>query len=324
MTSLDRRLPPGYLEEALRADALSGLMSEPKSLPPKWFYDAQGSALFEKITALREYYPTRAEREILHATAAGITGQTRARTLVELGSGSSEKTRLLLDALRAAGTLRGYVPVDVSEPALVAAGTALSAEYPGLDVRAVVSDFTEHLGLPDDGDAPAPRLIAFLGSTIGNLVPTERASFLARLRAGLRPGDFFLLGTDLVKDPATLVAAYDDCSGVTAAFNKNVLAVLNSELGADFDLDAFEHVAAWDAEAEWIEMRLRSLGDQVVHLPAIGLGVRFAAGEEMRTEISAKFRRAGVESELAAAGFAMRSWWTDSAGQFGLSLSVPG
>ena len=324
MTSLDRRLPPGYLQEALRADALSGLMSEPKSLPPKWFYDAQGSALFEKITALREYYPTRAEREILHATAAGIAGQTRARTLVELGSGSSEKTRLLLDALRAAGTLRGYVPVDVSEPALVAAGTALSAEYPGLDVRAVVSDFTEHLGLPDDGDAPAPRLIAFLGSTIGNLVPTERASFLARLRAGLRPGDFFLLGTDLVKDPATLVAAYDDCSGVTAAFNKNVLAVLNSELGADFDLDAFEHVAAWDAEAEWIEMRLRSLADQVVHLPAIGLGVRFAAGEEMRTEISAKFRRAGVESELAAAGFAMRSWWTDSAGQFGLSLSVPG
>ena len=324
MTSLDRRLPPGYLQEALRADALSGLTSEPKSLPPKWFYDAQGSALFEKITALREYYPTRAEREILHATAAGIAGQTRARTLVELGSGSSEKTRLLLDALRAAGTLRGYVPVDVSEPALVAAGTALSAEYPGLDVRAVVSDFTEHLGLPDDGDAPAPRLIAFLGSTIGNLVPTERASFLARLRAGLRPGDFFLLGTDLVKDPATLVAAYDDCSGVTAAFNKNVLAVLNSELGADFDLDAFEHVAAWDAEAEWIEMRLRSLADQVVHLPAIGLGVRFAAGEEMRTEISAKFRRAGVESELAAAGFAMRSWWTDSAGQFGLSLSVPG
>ena len=324
MTSLDRRLPPGFLEDALRADALSGLTSEPKSLPPKWFYDAQGSALFEKITALREYYPTRAEREILHATAAGIAGQTRARTLVELGSGSSEKTRLLLDALRAAGTLRGYVPVDVSEPALVAAGTALSAEYPGLDVRAVVSDFTEHLGLPDDGDAPAPRLIAFLGSTIGNLVPTERASFLARLRAGLRPGDFFLLGTDLVKDPATLVAAYDDCSGVTAAFNKNVLAVLNSELGADFDLDAFEHVAAWDAEAEWIEMRLRSRADQVVHLPAIGLGVRFAAGEEMRTEISAKFRRAGVESELAAAGFAMRSWWTDSAGQFGLSLSVPG
>ena len=323
MTSLDRRLPPGYLEEALRADARSGLTSEPKSLPPKWFYDAQGSALFEKITELREYYPTRAEREILTANAVGIAGQTRARTLVELGSGSSEKTRLLLDALRAAGPLRCYVPVDVSEPALVAAADALSAEYQGLDVRAVLSDFSEHLGLPARGDAPAPRLIAFLGSTIGNLLPTERASFLARLRAGLCPGDFFLLGTDLVKDPATLVAAYDDCSGVTAAFNKNVLAVLNTELGADFDLDAFEHVAVWDADHEWIEMRLRSLGDQVVHLPAIGFTVRFAGGEEMRTEISAKFRRSGVEAELAAAGFAMRSWWTDSAGQFGLSLSVP-
>jgi L-histidine Nalpha-methyltransferase len=323
MTSLDRRLPRGFLEEALRADALSGLTSQPKSLPPKWFYDAQGSALFDKITELPEYYPTRAEREILTVNAAEIARQTRARTLVELGSGSSDKTRLLLDALRAAGTLRCYVPIDVSEPALITAGAALSAKYPGLDVGAVVSDFTEHLGLPADGDAPAPRLIAFLGSTIGNLVPTERPSFLARLRARLRPGDFFLLGTDLVKAPATLVAAYDDCAGVTAAFNRNVLAVLNAELGADFDLDAFEHVALWDADREWIEMRLRSLGDQAVHLPAIGLTVRFASGEEMRTEISAKFRRAGVEAELAASGFAMRSWWTDSAGQFGLSLSVP-
>jgi L-histidine Nalpha-methyltransferase len=323
MTSLDRRLPPGFLEEALRADALSGLTSRPKSLPPKWFYDAQGSALFEKITELREYYPTRAEREILHAVAPGIAAVVKARTLVELGSGSSEKTRLLLDALRAAGTLRCYVPVDVSEPALVAAGDALSAEYPGLEVRAVVSDFEEHLGLPADGDAPAPRLIAFLGSTIGNLVPEQRASFLGRLRASLGAGDFFLLGTDLVKDPATLVAAYDDCAGVTAAFNKNVLAVLNTELGADFDLDEFEHVAVWDADAQWIEMRLRSLADQTEHLPAIGLTVSFAEGEEMRTEVSAKFRRAGVAAELAAAGFAMRSWWTDAAGQFGLSLSVP-
>jgi L-histidine Nalpha-methyltransferase len=331
LTSLDRRLPPGFLAESLRADARSGLASDPKSLPPKWFYDAQGSALFEKITELREYYPTRAEREILHATAADIAAQTRARTLVELGSGSSEKTRLLLDALcsfpgaagNEQGTLRCYVPVDVSEPALVAAGDALSAQYPGLDVRAVVSDFEEHLGLPADGDAPAPRLVAFLGSTIGNLLPDQRTAFLTQVRAGLRPGDFFLLGTDLVKDPATLVAAYDDDAGVTAEFNKNVLAVLNAELGADFDLDEFEHVAVWDAEAEWIEMRLRSLADQVVHVPAIGLTVRFAAGEEMRTEVSAKFRRPGVEAELAAAGLAMRSWWTDSAAQFGLSLSVP-
>jgi L-histidine N-alpha-methyltransferase len=323
LTSLDRRLPPGFLAESLRADARRGFASDPKSLPPKWFYDAQGSALFDKITELREYYPTRAEREILHATAAEIAGQTRARTLVELGSGSSDKTRLLLDALRAAGTLRCYVPVDVSESALVAAGEALSVEYPGLDVCAVVSDFEEHLGFPADSDAPAPRLVAFLGSTIGNLLPDQRAAFLARVRAGLRPGDFFLLGTDLVKDPAVLVAAYDDDSGVTAQFNKNVLAVLNSELGADFDPDEFEHVAVWDPRNEWIEMRLRSLADQTVHLPAIGLTVSFAAGEEMRTEVSAKFRRAGVETELAAAGMGIRSWWTDSAAQFGLSLSVP-
>jgi L-histidine Nalpha-methyltransferase len=323
LTSLDRRLPPGFLAESLRADARAGLTSDPKSLPPKWFYDSQGSALFEKITELREYYPTRAEREILCSRAASIAALTRARTLVELGSGSSDKTRLLLDALRAVGTLRCYVPVDVSDQALAAAGDALSGEYPGLDVRAVVSDFEEHLGLPADGDAPAPRVVAFLGSTIGNLLPDQRATFLARIRAGLRPGDFFLLGTDLVKDPATLVAAYDDESGVTAEFNKNVLAVLNAELGADFDPDAFEHVAVWDAAAEWIEMRLRSLDDQTVHLPAIGLTVSFAAGEEMRTEVSAKFRRPGVEAELAAAGLAMRAWWTDSAAQFGLSLSVP-
>jgi len=191
----------------------------------------------------------------------------------------------------------------------------------------VVSDFEERLGFPADGPAhggaPAPRLVAFLGSTIGNLEPGQRAGFLARVRGQMRPGDFFLLGTDLVKDPATLVAAYDDESGVTAEFNKNVLAVLNAELGADFDLDAFEHVAVWNADAEWIEMRLRSAMAQTVRLPGIGLTVEFADGEEMRTEVSAKFRREGVTAELAAAGFAMRAWWTDSAGQFGLSLSVP-
>ena len=323
MTSLDRRLPAGFLASALRADALAGLTATPKSLPPKWFYDANGSALFEKITELREYYPTRAERSILTAVAPEIAGLTSARTLVELGSGSSEKTRLLLSALRDAGTLRCYVPVDVSEPALVMAADALTAEYEGLDVRAVVSDFEEHLGLPAPGEAPAPRLVAFLGSTIGNLLPDERATFLARIRAALAPGDSFLLGTDLVKDPAVLVAAYDDPSGVTAAFNKNVLAVLNAELGADFDLDAFEHVAVWDAAAEWIEMRLRSIDAQTVRVPDLRLAVEFAEGEQMRTEVSAKFRRDGVAAELAGAGLAMRSWWTDEAGQFGLSLSVP-
>ena len=322
MTTVEHRLPPNYRAASLRADALAGLSATPKSLPPKWFYDAQGSALFEKITELPEYYPTRAERSILRAVSGQIASSSGARVLVELGSGSSEKTRLLLDALRDAGTLRAYVPVDVSESALVLAGDALAAEYPGLAVDAVVSDFEEHLGLPAR-DGTERRLVAFLGSTIGNMVPAQRAAFLQRVRGELRPGDTFLLGTDLVKDPAVLVAAYDDAAGVTAAFNKNVLAVLNAELGADFDLDGFEHVALWDAVNEWIEMRLRSVSPQEVHVRDIGLTVTFGAGEEMRTEVSAKFRREGVAAELAAAGFAMRSWWTDEAGQFGLSLSEP-
>jgi L-histidine Nalpha-methyltransferase len=343
MTTIEYRLPPDYRTASLRADALAGLTATPKSLPPKWFYDAQGSALFEKITELPEYYPTRAERAILSAVAGEIARISQARVLVELGSGSSEKTRLLLSALRDEGTLRAYVPVDVSESALVGAGDALAVEYPGLAVHAVVSDFEEYLGLEPSsrtgaagtataGTATAdgagdteggPRLVAFLGSTIGNMVPAERALFLRRVRSRLRPGDSFLLGTDLVKDPAVLVAAYDDSAGVTAAFNKNVLAVLNAELGADFDLDAFEHVARWDADHEWIEMRLRSTADQRALVQDLDLVVPFAAGEEMRTEVSAKFRRAGVQSELAAAGLALRSWWTDPAGQFGLSLSVP-
>ena len=332
MTTIEHRLPADYRAASLRADALAGLTATPKSLPPKWFYDAQGSALFEKITELPEYYPTRAERAILRAVAPEIAALTGAATLVELGSGSSEKTRLLLSALRDAGTLRGYVPVDVSESALAAAGDALAAEYPGLAVHAVVADFEKYLGVPSNpGNEPTgngdngggPRLVAFLGSTIGNMVPAERAVFLRRVRAQLRPGDAFLLGTDLVKDPAVLVAAYDDSAGVTAAFNKNVLAVLNAELGADFDLDAFEHVAVWDAEREWIEMRLRAASAQSVLVRDLGLTVGFAAGEEMRTEVSAKFREAGVAAELAAAGLAMRSWWTDPGGQFGLSLAVP-
>ena len=327
MTTIEYRLPPDYRAASLRADALAGLTATPKSLPPKWFYDAQGSALFEKITGLPEYYPTRAERSILTAAAAEIAGLSRARVLVELGSGSSEKTRLLLSALRAAGSLRAYVPVDVSESALVGAEEALAVEYPGLAVHAIVSDFEQYLGLEPnaDGEGTAgPRLVAFLGSTIGNMVPAERASFLRRVRASLRPGDSFLLGTDLVKDVGVLVAAYDDSAGVTAAFNKNVLAVLNAELGADFDLDAFEHVALWDPASEWIEMRLRSTTEQRARVRDLDLDVRFAAGEEMRTEVSAKFRRAGVEAELAAAGLALRAWWTDAGGQFGLSLSVPG
>ena len=331
MTSIELRLPPDYRAASLRKDALAGLTAVPKSLPPKWFYDAQGSALFEKITELPEYYPTRAERSILQAVAPQIAARTGAAVLAELGSGSSEKTRLLLSALRDAGTLRAYVPVDVSESALVQAGDALADEYPGLAVHAIVADFGLDLGLAGDGASAngagggtaGPRLVAFLGSTIGNMEPAERASFLGRVRARLRPGDTFLLGTDLVKDPAVLVAAYDDAAGVTAAFNRNVLSVLNAELGADFDLDAFEHVALWDAENEWIEMRLRSAAAQRVRVRDLGLTVEFGDGEEMRTEISAKFRPDGVRAELGAAGLAMRDWWTDDNGQFGLSLSVP-
>lgn len=322
MTALhvERCLPEGYLASALREDARAGLSATPKTLPPKWLYDEHGSELFEKITQLEEYYPTRAERSILAAAAGEIAAATGATTLVELGAGAADKTRLLLDALREAGTLRGFVPVDVSETALIEAAHRVMASYPGLSVRAVVSDFEEHLGLPDHA---GPRLVAFFGGTIGNLLPRQRAGFLESLRSRLHAGDALLLGTDLVKDPDVLHAAYDDAAGVTAAFNKNVLAVLNSRLGANFDLAAFDHVALWDAHAEWIEMRLRSAEQQVVTVPAIGLTVEFAEGEEMRTEVSAKFRPEGVAAELSAAGFAMRSWWTDPDGQFGLSLSVP-
>ncbi|MDQ0936543.1 L-histidine N(alpha)-methyltransferase [Streptomyces turgidiscabies] len=311
-----RTLPEDATEAALRADVLHGLTRTPKTLPPKWFYDALGSELFDEITELPEYYPTRAEREILRARAGEIAAATGARTLVELGSGSSEKTRHLLDALP---ELESYVPVDVSESALRQAGEALVAERPGLSVHALIADFTGGLALPG---TPGPRLMAFLGGTIGNLLPPERAAFLSSVRSLLSPGDALLLGTDLVKDESVLVPAYDDAAGVTAAFNKNVLTVVNRELGADFDPDAFEHVALWDADNEWIEMRLRSLAEQTVKVPALDLAVDFAAGEEMRTEVSAKFRKEGVGAELSTAGLEPIRWWTDEQGRFALSLSV--
>ncbi|CAM5346437.1 L-histidine N(alpha)-methyltransferase [Streptomyces griseomycini] len=313
---LTRTLPEDAAGAALRADVLEGLTGSPRTLPPKWFYDAHGSELFERITALPEYYPTRAEREILVARSGEIAAAAGARTLVELGSGSSEKTRYLIDALT---DLRTYVPVDVSESALTRAGQALVAERPGLDVHALVADFTARLTLPR---TPGPRLVAFLGGTIGNLLPAERAAFLSSVRGLLAPGDALLLGTDLVKDERVLVRAYDDAAGVTAAFNKNVLTVLNRELGADFDPASFDHVALWDARHEWIEMRLRSRPAQTVKVPALDLAVDFAAGEELRTEVSAKFRKEGVRAELAAAGLELARWWTDDAGRFALSLSV--
>ncbi|GGW75224.1 L-histidine N(alpha)-methyltransferase [Streptomyces galilaeus] len=313
---ITRTLPEDATDAALRADVLQGLTATPKTLPPKWFYDAHGSELFERITELPEYYPTRAEREILVDRAGEIAAATRTRTLVELGSGSSEKTRHVIDALTDLDT---YVPVDVSESALTGAGQALIAERPGLNVHALIADFTAPLTLPD---TPGPRLVAFLGGTIGNLLPEERAAFLGSVRALLSPGDALLLGTDLVKDEEVLVRAYDDAAGVTAAFDKNVLAVVNRELGADFDPGAFDHVALWDARNEWIEMRLRSRTAQTVKLPALDLAVDFAAGEELRTEVSAKFREEGVRAELSAAGLELSHWWTDREGRFALSLST--
>ena len=315
---IDVHLTPDHASRALRQDVLSGLGTQPKSLPPKWFYDARGSELFEEITRLPEYYPTRAEREILQTRAGELARRTGARALVELGSGSSEKTRLLLDALRAHGTLEEFVPLDVSESALREAVDAIAADYPGLRVHGVVGDFTEHLGrLP----GRSPRLVAFLGGTIGNLLPEERARFLAGVREVLQPGDWLLLGTDLVKDPETLVRAYDDAAGVTAQFNLNVLRVLNRELGADFDVDAFTHVARWDAEHEWIEMRLRATRAMRAVVPEVDLRLRLEEGEEIRTEISAKFRREGVEAELKEAGFDLDAWWTDEQDRFALSLA---
>ncbi|MGW0497953.1 L-histidine N(alpha)-methyltransferase [Streptomyces sp. NPDC003007] len=313
---LTRTLAEDATDAALRADVHRGLTGRPKTLPPKWFYDAHGSDLFEKITELPEYYPTRAEREILLARSGDIAAATGARTLVELGSGSSEKTRHLLDALT---DLHTYVPVDVSGSALTQAGQALAAERPELDVHALIADFTAELTLPD---TPGPRLVAFLGGTVGNLLPAERAAFLASVRALLAPGDALLLGTDLVKDEEVLVRAYDDGAGVTAAFNKNVLTVINRELGADFEPAAFDHVAVWDTGHEWIEMRLRSRTAQTVKVPALDLAVDFAAGEEMRTEVSAKFRQEGVRAELSAAQLDLTHWWTDGEGRFALSLSV--
>jgi L-histidine N-alpha-methyltransferase len=314
---VDVHLSQDHLAESLRADVLTGLLATPKTLPPKWFYDARGSELFERITELPEYYPTRSERRVLADHSPEIALLTGARSLVELGSGSSEKTRLLLDALRAR-ELRQFVPMDVSPTALRESAAAIAHDYPGLAVHGVVGDFTEHLDLlPGE----RPRLVAFLGGTIGNLVPGERAKFLSALRSVLVDGEWLLLGTDLVKDPDVLVRAYDDSAGVTAEFNKNVLAVLNGQLDADFDVTAFEHVAVWDADAQWIEMRLRATRAMRVRIAALDLDVEFADGEEMRTEVSAKFTREGVRSELADAGFDLIRWFTDPDGRFAVSLA---
>jgi L-histidine Nalpha-methyltransferase len=320
---IDVHLTPADARAALRADVLLGFTARPKKLPPKYFYDARGSALFEQITALPEYFPTRTEAALLAAHVDEIAALSGAATVVELGSGSSAKTRLLLDAFLRAGSLRRYVPQDVSEAALRGALDALLGQYPSLVLHGVVGDFTRHLDRLPVGDGPADRrLVAFLGGTIGNLVPAERAVFLDRLRAALAPGEQLLLGAALVTDPEVLVAAYDDAAGVTAEFNRNVLRVLNRELHADLDVDGFSHVALWDAEREWIEMRLRASRTMAVTVRDLGLAVEFAAGEELHTEISAKFRPAALAAELVAAGFAPLRTWVDPLERFALTLAT--
>lgn len=307
------------LAKALRRDVQHGLAQSPKTLPPKWFYDAKGSDLFDQITRLPEYYPTRTEASILRDRAADIAAASGADTLVELGSGTSEKTRLLLDAMRDSGALKRFIPFDVDPSVLRDAAGALHAEYPDIEIEVVCGDFEQDLGtVPKVGR----RMVVFLGSTIGNLTPEPREKFLVALADSMQPGDSLLLGTDLVKDIGRLVRAYDDSAGVTAAFNRNVLAVVNRELDADFDLDAFDHVARWNPEQERIEMWLRSTTDQRVRIGQLDLTVDFAAGEEMLTEVSCKFRPEGVEAELAAAGLRRTHWWSDGAGDFGVSLAV--
>jgi L-histidine Nalpha-methyltransferase len=309
----------GTDERTLAFDVLDGLTRPFKEIPPKHFYDTEGSRLFEAITTLPEYYPTRTERSILTASAPQLVESTGMAELVELGSGVPSKTLILLDAMRDAETLDRYVPFDVSEVVLTESAKMLVERYPGIRVYGVVGDFERHLdALPP---AEGPRVIVFLGGTIGNFPPGSRRRFLRSLARALRPEDRLLLGTDLVKDPAVLEAAYNDSAGVTAAFNRNMLAVLNRELDADFDLDAFEHVAFYDREQEWIEMRLRALRPQVVEVRKLGLTVHFANREELRTEISAKFTPERVEADLAAAGLELQEFLTDADDLFALSLA---
>ena len=319
--TIEVHLTEADLANALRRDVRDGLTADPKHLPPKWFYDQRGSQLFDDITRLAEYYPTRRETEILEREASAIAARTRTTTLLELGSGTSTKTRLLLDALAGAGTLDRIVPFDVCEPVLRTAGPELAARYDGVQVDAVVGDFERDLGrLRMDGTT----LVAFLGGTIGNLTPELRAKFLQELTNQMVTGDWLLLGTDLVKDPARLVAAYDDAAGITAEFNRNVLHVLNRELDGDFAPYRFAHVARWDREQQWIEMHLRAEGDQHARLSAIDLDVDLADGETIRTEISAKFTRGRVEEELTAAGLELDQLLTDAAGDFAVALARKG
>jgi len=307
--------------EGIAADARIGLAAERKWMPPVHFYDERGSALFEEITRLPEYYQGRTELGILERVAPGLVERHGIAELVELGSGASRKTRALLDAMRRAGTLERYVPFDVCPEAILAAASTLTEDYPELDLHGVAGDFGRHLPAVPPRAAGGARLVAFLGGTIGNLEPAERAPFLRSVAALMDEDDVLLIGTDLAGDPARIRPAYDDAAGVTARFNLNLLRVMNRELDADFDLDAFAHVAVYDPGPPWIEMRLRSMGPQVVRLSALDMTVEFADGEEMRTEISCKFTRASVEEMYADAGLRLVEWHEDPRGWFAVSLA---
>jgi L-histidine N-alpha-methyltransferase len=321
--AVDVHLTPDDLHDQLANDARIGFTAAEKWIPATWFYDDAGCELFDRITELDEYYPTRTERSILAANADAIAELARPSTVVELGSGTSEKTTLLLDAFHRAGTLRRFVPFDVSESTLVDAMDRLGSRY-RIGFHGVVGDFRRHLTELFDLTADdTPRLVVFLGGTIGNLNRTERHAFYTEVAAHLRPDDRVLIGTDLVKERARLVAAYDDASGVTAAFNRNVLSVLNHRLGADFDPDRFEHRACFHEEHERIEMRLRSADAHHVWIDALDLAVFFSEGEEILTEISCKFTPDRIAEELDAAGFSLEAAWTDPAGDFQVSLGRP-
>ncbi|HEY8258469.1 MAG TPA: L-histidine N(alpha)-methyltransferase [Gemmatimonadales bacterium] len=302
------------------AEVAAGLSAPQKELPPKYFYDQRGSELFEEITRLPEYYPTRTERALLEGWMPELIRQLGTRTLVELGAGSAEKSRIILNAMRAASTAELYVPIDVSATFLSLTAATLRREYPGLAVEPAVADIAEELNLPRR--LPHPALFAFLGSTIGNFYPPAAIRLLGRVRAAMSPSDRFLMGVDLRKDVAKIEAAYNDSAGVTAEFNKNMLYVLNAELGADFDPLAFAHWAFYEGVAHRIEMHLVSKRDQRVTIPGIG-EVFLARGESIRTEISTKYDRASVSELFDAAGFRIEAWPTDPATPFGLVIGAP-
>lgn len=310
-------------ESRIAADVRAGLWQTPPSLPARWFYDERGSRLFDEITRLPEYYPTRRETEILRARNTDIVRIAGATTLLELGSGTSTKTRLLLEAFTAGGRGIQFVPIDVSVTVLAESAETIARDFPTVAVRPVVADFNEPFdALPGE---PGQRLVVFLGGTIGNFDDLERQAFLGRVRSGLAPGDHFLLGADLVKSPSRLVAAYDDSAGVTAEFNRNLIEVLRTELDAEgLYVDDFQHVARWNPVKHRIEMWLRARRDVAVHFRALNRAWKLAAGMEMLTEISVKFRLPELQSELRGHGLEPVRTWTDHNGDFSLTLARAG